>query len=340
MSELRQDPITRDWVIVNPERGLRPNDHVAGAAPGACPFCPGNEALTPEPTDTLVGPDGRWLVRAVPNRFPVLRGEVAFDGEDAATARPETSWRRLPGYGHHEVIVETPAHDAQLGVMPVAQARRVLEMYARRMRALAERDGALRQIVLFRNHGARAGTSLLHPHSQIVATPAVAPETRRRVMDEIAFYDENGRCGLCHSVERERAAGERVVLVTAHFATIAPYASGNPYQVQIVPLRHTPTFLEVGDAELDDLAAHLSGVLAALRAHLGDPHYNLVVSTPPLDLIHRSASHWFIEILPRITTPAGFELGSRIVVNVQPPERAAADLRAALGAAGALPAGG
>lgn len=326
MSELRQDPITRDWVIVNPERAARPHDTGAAAA-GACPFCPGNEAQTPEASDSIAGPDGRWLVRAVPNRFPVLRGAAGVAGEAAAPAG--AFWRRMPGYGHHEVIIESPQHDAELGVMPVAQARRVLAMYARRARALAGQDGTLRQIVLFRNHGARAGTSLTHPHSQIVGTPAVAPGTRRRVMDEIAFYDENGRCGLCHTLAREREAGERVVLETAHFATIAPYASRNPYQVQIVPLRHAPSFLEVEDAELDDLAGHLGGVLAALRAHLRDPHYNLVVSTPPLDLVHRAASHWFIKILPRLTTPAGFELGSRIVVNVEPPERAAAALRAA-----------
>jgi UDPglucose--hexose-1-phosphate uridylyltransferase len=330
MSELRQDPITRDWVIVNPERAARPHDR-GGTAPGACPFCPGNEALTPDATDMLADADGRWLVRAVPNRFPVLRGGEggSSSGAVAQEAQPGAFWRRLPGHGYHEVIIETPDHQSQLGIMPAVQARRVLEMYIRRARALVERDGRLRQIVLFRNYGERAGTSLSHPHSQIVATPAVAPETRRRVMDEIAFYDENGCCGLCRVVERERAARERVVLESTRFVSIAPYASRNPYHLQIVPLRHSPSFLEVEAGELDDLAGHLSRVAAALRARLGDPHYNLVVSSPPLDLVHRSASHWFIEILPRLTTPAGFELGSRIVVNVQPPERAAAELRAA-----------
>jgi len=111
--------------------------------------------------------------------------------------------------------------------------------------------------------------------------------------------------------------------------TLAPYASRNPYQLQIIPLRHCPTFAEVEPRELDDLAEHLTCVVAALRACVGEPHYNLVVSSPPLDVVHRSASHWFIEILPRITTPAGFELGSRIVVNVKAPERAASELRAA-----------
>ena len=322
MSELRQDPITRDWVIINPARALRPHDGGRDAA--LCPFCPGHEQHATEAVDSIDGPDGKWLVRSLPNKFPVLStppepGQAAQDG----------AGRALPGSGYHEVIVESPEHATTLGAMPVAQLRRVLEMYARRYRALAVRDGSVRQVVLFRNQGARAGTSLTHPHSQIVAAPAVSPATRRRVSDEIAYFDERGRCGLCAVIEDERAARERVVLETGCFATHAPYASGNPYQLQIAPRRHCPSFLEVDAGELDDLAGHLSRVIAALDACLGDPHFNLVVSSPPLDLVHRAASHWYIEILPRVTTPAGFELGSRISVNVKAPEQAARELRAA-----------
>jgi UDPglucose--hexose-1-phosphate uridylyltransferase len=324
VSELRQDPITRDWVIINPGRALRPRDTGDGSE-ASCPFCPGHESLAPAATDVIEGPDGNWAVRALPNKYPVLATPA---GASAPPARAGTG-RRLDGCGYHEVIVESPEHGSALGTMPAAQARLVLEMYARRYRALAARDAAVRQVVLFRNQGTRAGTSLTHPHSQIVATPAVSPETRQRMNDEIAFFDEHGRCGLCGVIGDERAAGERVVLETDRFLTMTPYASGNPYQLQIVPLRHCPSFLEVDEAELDDLAVHLTRVLGALRTCLAEPQYNLIVASPPLDVVHRSASHWFIEILPRVTTPAGFELGSRIVVNVKPPEEAASELRAA-----------
>ena len=321
MSELRQDPVTHDWVILSPERARRPQGAAAAAAP--CPFCAGNEQLTPDTVDRIDAADGHWLVRAVPNRFPVLAREQC---DSAGEAMPG-GWRRLPGFGRHEVIVETPEHDAPPGMMPAQQARRVLEMYMRRFRAFAADDGRLRQVVLFRNHGERAGTSLAHPHSQIVGTPEVAPETRRRAMDEIGFFDEAGRCGLCHVLGRERARGERVVLESERFVTLAPYASRNAWQLHVVPLRHCPSFGEATPEDLDDLAAHLTQVLAALRRRLGDPDYNLVVATPPLDLVHRGASHWFIDVLPRLTTPAGFELGSRIVVNAQTPEAAAEALR-------------
>jgi UDPglucose--hexose-1-phosphate uridylyltransferase len=324
VSELRQDPITRDWVIINPARALRPHDGGGDAA--ACPFCRGNEPLAPAALDRIDAADGTWLVRALPNKFPVLSSPPV----ENAGATHEGPGRWLAGRGYHEVIVESPDHTATLGSMPVEQTRRVLEMYARRYRALAVRDPGVRQVVLFRNQGARAGTSLTHPHSQIVATPAVSPETRRRVNDEIAFFDEHGHCGLCRVLGDERTAGERVVLESARFVSFAPYASGNPYQLQIVPRRHSPSFFEVDADELDDLAGHLTRVVAALRACVDEPHYNLVVSSPPLDVVHRSANHWFIELLPRLTTPAGFELGSGIVVNVKAPEQAASELRAVL----------
>jgi UDPglucose--hexose-1-phosphate uridylyltransferase len=321
MSELRQDPITHDWVIVAPERAARPHDAEGGVA--GCPFCPGNESLSPPPVDRIDGPDGRWQVRAVPNKFAALTA-------DAPAGRSGDGWRRLGGFGRHEVIVETPDHVVAPGTLPADQLRRVLEMYARRYRALAAADPRLRQIVVFRNHGPRAGTSLRHPHSQVVATPAVAPETRRRIADEIAFLDATGACGICHVLAQERTDGQRIVLESSAFVTLAPFAPRGDFHLQIAPRRHVPTFAEAAPAELDDLARHLARVLGALHGELDDPDYNLIIETPPLDLVHRSASHWFIEILPRLTTPAGFELGARIAINSVTPERAASALRARL----------
>jgi len=324
MSELRQDPLTRDWVIINPRRAERPHDR--GRA-GPCPFCPGNEALTPTETDVLVGPGGSWSVRAVPNRFPAL--DTNGDAREVHTRTPE-GWYRMAGYGQHEVIIETPDHGASLATVGEKQMRGVLEMYVRRFRALAAVTGTTRQVVLFRNQGPSAGTSLSHPHSQIVAAPVVTPETRGRLAAEVAFFDTTGCCGVCHVLARELEAGTRVVHAGGRFVTLAPYASRVPYHLQIIPRRHCPVFPEVELDELDELASHLSAVLGALHEALGDPDYNLVVVTPPLDQIHRGASHWFIDVLPRLTTPAGFELGSRIVVNIETPEHAAAQLRARL----------
>ena len=322
MPILRQDPITHDWVIFNPERARRPRD--IGDAVARCPFCPGNEDLTPPATDIIFDSHGRWLARAMPNAFPALSA-----AESGGPPRPENGWRALPGYGRHEVIIETPDHAATLGTLNAEQMRVVLTMYLRRYRALAESDGRIRQVVLFRNQGRQAGTSLQHPHAQIVATPVVAPGTRWRLAEEIEVFDTTGACGMCQLLERERTAGQRVVYDSVRLMTLAPYASRVPYHLQIVPRRHTPAFVEIDDLELDELAVHLSRALGALHRRLNNPDYNMVGVTPPLDQIHRHANHWFIDILPRLTTPAGFELGSQIVINIMPPEQAAAALRAA-----------
>lgn len=323
MSELRQDPVTGDWVIINPQRAARPHD---GAASGPCPFCPGNEGLTPPPTDVIPAPGGGWLVRSFANRFPVLTVDAA-DVNVTRACRPE-GWHCMPGRGMHEVIVEAPEHGATLSTLGVEHVRQVLEMYLRRFRALAAAGESVRQIVLFRNQGKRAGTSLFHPHSQIVAVPVVAPETRRRLEREAVFFEANGRCGVCDTLDRELEAAERIVHTDPHFVTLTPFASCVPFHFRVIPRRHCPAFPEIEAAELDGLAVHLRAALRALHEVPGSPDFNLVVVTPPLEEVHRRANHWFIDVLPRLTTPAGFELGSRIVVNVQTPEQAAAELRA------------
>lgn len=330
MSELRQDPITADWVIVSPERASRPKDR-AGNDPASCPFCPGHEDRTGEAIDQIVMPDGRWQVRTVRNRFPILAPQ---DHADPGAPQRTPGGLMLAGRGAHEVIIETPDHHGHPGVMPVADARHALTMYARRYRALADSAGHFAQVVLFRNHGERAGTSLSHPHAQIAAVPVVSPVVRHRVASQVAYFDTHRSCGTCDLLQQELQYGERVVLQTAEFVTVCPFAAAAPFQMHLIPRRHAASFAETGDGALDDLAAHLTRLLRALRRALDDPHYNLMFLAAPLDLVHRRATHWIAEILPRLTTPAGFEFGAGIAVNSQTPEAAAGLLRDALAPTG------
>jgi len=326
MSELRQDPITSEWVIVSPGRAARPKDP-HGNEPASCPFCPGNEALTGEAIDQMLRPDGRWQVRAVANKFPLL---ASASEEPAAAPLVTAGGLLLAGNGAHEVIVETPDHRGHLGTMPVADARQALAMYVRRYRALASHSRQYAQVVLFRNHGERAGTSLAHPHAQIAAVPVVSPVVRRRVASQVAYFDTHRGCGTCDALQRELQQRDRVVLQSAEFVSVAPFAAAAPYQLHVIPRRHAAGFADVDDGALDDLAQHLTRLLAALRAAAADPDYNLVVLSAPLDLVHRRATHWIIDIRPRLSTPAGFEFGAGIAVNSQLPEAAAQLMRAAL----------
>jgi UDPglucose--hexose-1-phosphate uridylyltransferase len=194
VSELRQDPSTRDWVVIAPERGSRP--HVVtqeqtrrevGTEPG-CPFCPGHEAETP-PEVWRLPPDQSepWRVRVVPNRFPML----APGGSARRQVSPE-GFVRMAGIGRHEVIVESPDHSADLADADDGSVLAVLEAYRTRYRALrAEGTGV---ILIFRNHGPRAGTSISHPHSQIVAAPVVPVQVRHRFDVAMQHYDDLGTC--------------------------------------------------------------------------------------------------------------------------------------------------
>jgi UDPglucose--hexose-1-phosphate uridylyltransferase len=313
--------------MISPHRTARPRDTTPDSEHTLCPFCPGNEHLTAAEIDRIDDETRQWLVRTVFNKYPVLgpQQHVEIHYQSAAEDR-----HRVAANGHHEVVIESRQHNHPAGTMPVAQMRRVLEMYVRRYRVLAGEDSSLRQIVIFRNYGRQAGMSLQHPHSQIIATPVVAPAVRRRMAGEIAFFDRTGGCGRCWLLERETGAGDRVVHRSARFITLAPYASKFPYHLQIIPLRHCSSFHDIEAAELDDLAAHLNTVLAALARCAHDPHYNLTINTPPLDQIHASGSHYFIEIIPRIVIISGFELSSYIMINECRPEQAAADMRACL----------
>ncbi len=326
-SELRQDPATRNWVIVAPTRVLRPTD-LRRSPPGpgvadGCPFCPGCEAETPRELWRLPATGGPWRVRVVPNKFALL----AADGE----ARREVSAEEfvsMPGVGRHEVIVESPDHAFDLARADVASVRDVLEAYRARYRALRDAGAAL--IVIFRNHGLGAGTSLAHAHSQIVATPVVPIDVRHRFEVAQEHYDDLGTCLYLEILEREWRDGRRIVLEHERFVAFQPFASGAPFETWIMPAEPQASFGDASDEALDHLASTLRAVLGGLSHELDDPDYNAVLHSAPPGDERREYFVWHLRIVPRLATPAGFELGSGMLVNPSLPEDTAARLREAV----------
>jgi UDPglucose--hexose-1-phosphate uridylyltransferase len=325
-TELRQDLATRNWVVIAPERGRRPRafrgPRGRQSEHGDCPFCPGREADTPEELWRIPA-GGPWQVRVVPNKFPVLAG----DGSARRRVSPE-GFVAMPGAGRHEVVVEMPEHDGDLARADQAAVRRVLEAYRARYRALRASGAAV--ILIFRNHGPGAGTSLAHPHSQIVAAPVVPVGIRQRFEVAMRHYDDLGTCLYVDILERELRDGRRIVLETPRFVAFQPFASASPFETWIMPRFHQPSFGQAADDVLDDLAPVLRAVLGGLHRELGDPDYNYVLqSAPPVDE-DLAYFVWHLRIVPRITTPAGFELGSGMPVNPSSPEETAAALRRAI----------
>lgn len=328
-NEVRYNPVTGEWVIYATARRARPDEmqsRIGFGSPASsyepsCPFCPGNEHMLPGILLELGGDVGGWKVRVVPNRYPALTPEG--DG----TETPEGLYRVMKGMGRHEVIIESQYHDSPIGSLPSADAEFVIEAYHRRYRELAARPG-IRTVFVFRNHGAKAGTSLTHPHSQIIATGLVSQSLLTRKRQAFSHLKTSSRCLFCHILEDETHDQRRVLFQNEHFVSFVPYAAETPCEIWIVPKNHRAYFGDISDDEKIGLAEALQSALALIRNKLNDADYNFVIhSVPFADAIEAPALHWHVQIQPRLTTPAGFEMGSGIRINPSLPEADAAFLR-------------
>jgi UDPglucose--hexose-1-phosphate uridylyltransferase len=340
MSELRKDLISGRWVIIATERSKRPDDfRPAGGQPraeeakGFCPFCEGSEGKTPPEVFALrehgTSPDGPgWRVRVVPNKFPALnRGKEA-----PKHTRGVFEW--MEGIGVHEVIIENPDHDKELGDLPLEHVRDVLRVCQQRIRAIEE-DLRYQYVQLFKNKGKEAGASLSHPHTQLVATPIVPKRIKEEMYGaERLFRTFKEECAFCRIIREEQAMAERLVDQNRHFAVITPFASRFPFEMAVYPLRHSPYFTVLRGEELESMAGILKAVLTRLKGTLGDPAYNMVLHqapSPALSLRHwpdiDRNYHWHLEIFPILTKVAGFEWGTGYYINPVPPETAAGFLK-------------
>lgn len=328
--EIRQNKATQQWVIFVPERSERPHDvptpqtQQADVPPydAECPFCPGNEATHLETiiSEQADPASGHWQTRVVPNKFPV----VTPDGD--ATRVPHGLYLTMPGYGRHEVIIEHPQHNQDIATMHAAEVERVIETYHRRYHDLLHIHEHM-LITIFRNHGARAGTSLLHPHSQIVVTGFVPNSIRWREEEARRYFDEWGRCVFLDMLAFEQQEQRRVVLENESFVAFIPFAADVPFEVWIMPKRPQADFGTITDPEKADLAHALRDVLGRLRRVLHNPDYNYIINTPARYQRNEPHLQWYLQIRPRTTTPAGFEIGSGIPVNPSLPEDDAARLK-------------
>jgi UDPglucose--hexose-1-phosphate uridylyltransferase len=329
MSVLRFDPTTSDWVVFAPSRQLRPHEPpkpvVASSAvpvsPSGCPFCPGNEAFTPPEIYSVRSGEGAWRVRVVPNKFPALRIE-----ENPTRLHEDHVFHYMGGCGAHEVIVESPDHSLFLAQQPIEQIQLVLQTLQRRYRDLMG-DPRFQSIVIFKNHGVDAGTSLAHPHWQLIATPVVPRWLRLKHFEATQYFDRTGECLYSTLTQSELEMGKRVVAKNEHFAAIMPYASHSPFETWIVPLMRQSSYMLASDDQLRALAAMLKDVLLKLYMALGNPAFNLTIDDVPRGDEDKEYFSWHIRILPRLTTPAGFELGSGMSINTVLPEDAAAFVR-------------
>ncbi len=327
MSYLRRDPTTGRWVVFS---------HAEPPSPAPiepCPFCEGNEALTP-PEVLAWGDPGRapnrpgWKLRVVPNIEPHLRIEAPLQ------RRADGMYDTASGTGAHEIVIETPDHRASLSRLPRDAVIRVLAAYAQRIEDL-KRDRRFRSIFIFKNQGTLAGAHVpSHTHSQVIGLPVTPKALKEILAGARRHFQLRERCVFCDILEEEIERGTRMIETNARFAALAPYASRHPYEVWILPRTHAADYETVSPADLEDLADLLVSVLGRLERTLPVPAYNLFLYSGP----NRAARpgywktlaedfHWHIQILPRLVREAGFEVGSGFYINSVTPEQAAASLR-------------
>jgi UDPglucose--hexose-1-phosphate uridylyltransferase len=342
--EIRIDQLTGLRTILAPARADRPESFAptARTAQGAesCPFCEGREDRTPPEvyaTRAEGGPDSPgWTTRVVPNLYPALAATgappvppAASPGSFTAGADPLAASKRTgeadlfgsrPAQGSHEVIVNAPRHATAMAELSEAEFTAAVSTWRERMRAHA--DAAYVQLIL--NEGAGAGASLEHTHAQLYALEFV-PNAIARERERVGAYRERtGGGGLMSDILVEEVRRkDRLVAIDEEAALLCPWASRSPFELRVVPRRARGRF-----EEDESGATMIQTALGALSARFGaSPELNLWVRNGPPGSEH---FHWHVDIAPRLTVRAGFELGTGVEINVYPPERAAADLRAAL----------
>ena len=331
MSELRIDPITGRQVIVAPHRAQRPRDlgvtsHRSAAAP--CPFCAGNEALTPPEIWALrkapTPPNNPgWSVRVVPNKYPALTQSNPW------SANNDGFYDSQNGIGAHELIVEAPDHVTSVAALDLEQLTHVLGAYRQRMRALRS-ESRFRYLLLYKNQGDRAGATLEHIHSQLIALSFVPAEAASELSGAEAHYKLTGRCIYCKIIERETREGVRLVLDHEMFIAFCPYAPRFAYETWLLPKIHPAIFEQSAEQDLLAFGRSLHETLARINKSLGDPPFNYFIHSLPTALTASPHYHWHLEILPQLSRAAGFELGSGVYINSVAPEDAAKLLRDAL----------
>ena len=321
ISELRQDPVSGDWVIISTGRVQRPESfksHHMAASETPINLCPfenpqehGNTVVK-----TYGASDHDWAVKVVKNKFPIVSGQnCGFEKRIGPYASNEAA-------GQHEVVIFKD-HLKSLAQLETADIGRIVAVFKERYLELAKMPCA-NYILIFFNHGREAGASISHPHAQIMALSFVPADIRRSLDGSKRYYSERGRCANCDMLSWELKEKKRLVFENDYFAALVPYAPKFSYEIRIFPKKHWPYFEETEDVKLKDFAEALKVSLAKIYNGLNNPAYNFFIHTPPAERDHEyDYYHWHLEINPRLAVWGGFELGTGSdVIDVDPDEAA------------------
>jgi UDPglucose--hexose-1-phosphate uridylyltransferase len=352
MPDVRTDWLTGRTVLIAENRASRPNEFSSNAqflatsdgeaasaaaqVATSCPFCPGNEFNTPTAEFEKLNGEGRWIVRVVANKYPALtldrEQSIAACGHEVPPFAQNSTQRiaSKPAFGAHEVIVETSRHVDRTSTLTPAEIRDVLETYATRLRHWRN-DGRFVYGLVFKNQGPRAGASIAHLHSQLVALPAVPSAVDAEVSRARQFHKEKTHCAYCELLSDERRHASRIIFDDDNYIAYCPFASFQPCETWIMPVVHQPSFeLAMDESSLESLSKLLQALVTRIECILPEASYNLLLRTAPWAPNCDQIYHWRIELVPRMNAVAGLESATGIFINPVAPERAAAELRSSI----------
>lgn len=325
LGQIRLNTATGEWVIYAPTRRKRPQEFCQQpqqypTLDHPCPFCDDGNYIEPVIFELLNLEKTGWQTRVIPNKYPILM--PCGNTERVA----QGIYLSMQGYGKHEVIIETPDHHQTPATMTVQEVAGIIETYHQRYLALMA-DPKTMMAIIFRNHKKEAGASQPHPHSQIIATSFVPRHRRWHEEEAQRYFDRWHRCVYCDMLAFETEEGTRVIEENDSFVAFVPYAAEVPFEVWIMPKQHKADFGNISEQEKADFASIFQSILARLYRKLDNPAYNYVINSSSRYKGEEPQLHWYCQILPRLTTPAGFELGAGISINPSMPETDAAFLR-------------
>jgi UDPglucose--hexose-1-phosphate uridylyltransferase len=321
MAEFRRDPLLGNWVVLGFKK-TKTN------IVGVCPFCPGNESMTPPPIREVRDSEGAWVVRCFSAANPVLQIEASEN------KRAEGFYDKMGTVGADELIVENRSHAKTLSAFDPVEMSPVFDMYVDRMIDL-KKDPRFKHVQVFKNHGELAGSYIFHPHSHVLAAPIVPHQISMELTNSRNHYVQKERCLLCDVVSQEIRQERRIVAMTDHFLVLSPFASRVAFEVWIIPRRHNPTF-ESGLDEVirKDLIDVFLDTMKRIEKVAGS--YSMVIHTSPNMTWEgtngdtpqsRDYFHWHIEILPRDFNSSKFKREDQFYTVSITPEEAAALLK-------------
>ncbi len=331
MHELRKDILLGRWVEVLSE-SLAPSDYKLPPEntpeEESCILCPGREHELPPEISSIRRPGGGgWWVRAIPSFKPM------FQIEGDLGRRGVGIYDRMNNIGANEILIESPEHVTRPEDMGLDQMVRVIKLYRDRIADL-EKDSRLRYVLIYKDSGKSAGGVWSHPVSLLMATPVIPKTVKDELDNAKQYFAYKERCVFCDIINEELRVGDRVILESKHFVAFCPYAAQFPFEVWIIPKRHSCAFHEIVPDEVEDMGYILMSVLKKLRKIFGNPPFNYFIHTAPNMVPRRNHwhtlgedYHWHLEIMPRLITTSGFEWGSGFYILPTSPEDAAKYLR-------------